>query len=249
MFSLSQKYLFLLSAFYFLDSLLFETIVILFLKICSVFSAEKNIKQIYHPFSVCSRRLFDFWQNDSSFGFPPPQTCIYSNIFNCCNRKLSLPVQVLMLHNVVSVRYAPYPKSSVKVVHRVIQCLPVCHSVTQFAQGHTVLDNISVEFRRKNLLVNLLICRLRVVLCSRQECFSPKQPVISLQYSHTGLPCLSRNKSCHKNCTDSNFCLKMKILTQKCYSSKIVLFSCAFPPNRLRREEEGGGLESGILSD
>ena len=64
-------------------------------------------------------------------------------------------VQVLMLHNVVSVGYAPYPKCSVKVVHRVIQCLPVCHSVTQFAQGHTVLDNISVEFRRKNILVNL----------------------------------------------------------------------------------------------
>ena len=121
-------------------------------------------------------------------------------------------VQVLMLHNVVSVRYAPYPKSSVKVVHRVIQCLPVCHSVTQFAQGHTVLDNISVEFRRKNLLVNILNPYLQTqssVMQQQARVFFPEatsnQPPI---FPHWPALPIQKQKSCHKNCTDSNFLLE-----------------------------------------
>ena len=61
LFSLSQKYLFLLSAFYFLDSLLFETIVIQFLKICSVFSAEKTSNKfiILSLFALVAFLIFD----------------------------------------------------------------------------------------------------------------------------------------------------------------------------------------------
>ena len=123
-------------------------------------------------------------------------------------------------------------------VHRVIQCLPVCQSVTQFAQGHTVLDNISVEFRRKNLLVNLLNPYLQTQSSVMQQArvFFPEatsnQPPI---FPHWPALPIQKQKICHKDYTDSNFCLKIKILTQKCYSLKIVLFSCAFPPNRLRR--------------